>query len=62
MCMGEKPQTYLFYRLQTRGRETIKRPLMGVELDLSRIVIPEIWEGSAAAVRRCLNKALKEMI
>ena len=62
MCMGEKLQICPFYRLRTRGGETIKRPRMGVELDLSRIVIPEIWEGSAGAVRRCLNKALKERI
>jgi hypothetical protein len=33
---------------------------MGVGLDLSRMAIPEIGEGSAGAVRRCLNKALKE--
>ena len=62
ICMGEKLQICLFYRLQTRGRETIKRPRMGVEIDLSRIVISEIWEGSAVTVRRCLNKALKERI
>jgi hypothetical protein len=33
---------------------------MGVGLDLSRKAIPEIGEGSACDVRRCLNKALKE--
>ena len=31
-------------------------------IDLSRIVISEIWEESIGAVRRCLNKALKERI
>jgi hypothetical protein len=33
---------------------------MGVGLDLSQKAIPEIGEGSACDVRRCLNKALKE--